>query len=139
MNSFLWAVLAALIWGIVPAFEKLGLSKTQPLVGLFFRSIGVLIGILFLKLFFLKPGQLKILEPKAVFFLILSGFLASFLAQICFYNALKTGTVSKVVPVSGAYPLIAFIIGVFLLGEAVTPAKVCGVLLVVAGIWALNF
>ena len=55
MNAFMWALLAAFIWGIVPLLEKLGLAKVEPLVGLFYRCSGVLIGFLLLGIFILKP------------------------------------------------------------------------------------
>lgn len=138
MNAFIWAVLAACVWGIVPIMEKIGLLKVDPFVGLFYRSLGVLVGLLFLTLFMVKPQQVKAVELKTVLILVASGFLASFVAQIMFYHGLKAGDVSRIVPVVGAYPLIAFILGIFVLGEALTVAKLVGVLLVVAGVWMLR-
>lgn len=138
MNAFLWAIGAAVIWGIVPVFEKLGLAKVTPLAGLFYRCFGVVLGLVLLGLFMVKPAELKAGDAKGVFFLVLSGFLASFAAQIFFYNGLKTGDISRIVPVSGSYPLIAFFLGVFLLGETVTISKVMGAGLVVAGVWLLR-
>ncbi|RJP28025.1 MAG: hypothetical protein C4533_06005 [Candidatus Omnitrophota bacterium] len=137
MNAFLWAILAAAIWGCVPLLEKLGLLRTDPLVGLFYRCIGVVIGLLSL-LFFLKPAQIKSVDIRSKIFLILAGILASFVAQIAFYNALKKGDVSKVVPISGSYPFISFLLGILLLNESFTPVKFIGVTLVVMGIWVLK-
>ena len=138
MNAFIWAILAAVIWGAVPLLEKLGLTKSQPLAGLFYRCLGVLIGLLLLGLFMLKPQEIKAVDSRSIIFLILGGFLASFVAQICFYNSLKIGEVSRVVPVAGAYPLITFILGVLFLGESINPVKTAGVLLIIIGIWALK-
>jgi len=138
MNAFIWAILAAVIWGAVPLLEKLGLTKSQPLAGLFYRCLGVLIGLLLLGLFMLKPQEIKAVDSRSIIFLILGGFLASFVAQICFYNSLKIGEVSRVVPVAGAYPLITFILGVLFLGESINPVKTAGALLIIIGIWALK-
>jgi len=138
MNAFIWAILAAIIWGIVPLLEKLGLAKAEPLAGLFYRCFGVLIGLLLLGLFILKPQEIKSVDSRSIIFLMLGGFLASFLAQICFYHGLKIGEVSRVVPVSGSYPLVAFLLGVLFLGEPINLIKAVGVLLIIAGIWALK-
>jgi len=138
MDAFFWAVLTACIWGIVPILEKIGLAKVSPFTGLFYRCLGVLIGLLLLGVFIVKPQQMKAVDAKTVSILILSGFLASFVAQVTFYHGLKIGQVSRVVPVSGTYPLVAFILSLIVLGETVTPAKVVGMLLVVSGAWLLR-
>jgi bacterial/archaeal transporter family protein len=138
MSAFWWAVLTACMWGVVPFMEKLGLTRTPPFTALFFRSLGVFFGFLILGLFIVKPGEIRSVEPKAAALLVLAGFVASFLAQIAFYHGLKIGEVSRVVPVAGAYPLIAFILGAAFLGETVTFAKVIGMVFVVYGAWLLK-
>jgi len=137
MDAFFWAMISASIWGVVPLLEKIGLTKSTPLVGLFYRCIGVAIGLVALACM-IKPREIKSIEPRSAFLLVLSGFLASFIAQFCFYNGLKLGQVSKVVPVSGSYPFITFLLGVLLLGESFSPQKMAGVFLIIAGIWALK-
>ena len=138
MNAFYCALAAASIWGIVPILEKLGLGKVEPLTGLFFRCIGVIIGFLALGAFFVKPAAIRSTDLKSAAFLILGGFLASFAAQICFYHGLKAGNVSRVVPLSGSYPLISFLLGVILLGESVSAVRIAGVACIMAGIWLLR-
>ena len=118
--------------------EKLGLKGIPPLTALFYRSFGVIIGLVFLGFFVIKPAHLKIASAKAITLLVISGFLASFVAQILFYNALKDGHVSKVVPVSASYPLIAAILGILLLKEPLSVHKVIGMMLVVGGVWLLK-
>ncbi|MCX5681531.1 MAG: hypothetical protein NT079_04550 [Candidatus Omnitrophica bacterium] len=48
MNSFLWAILTACIWGVVPILEKLGLTNISSSIGLFYRSLGVVLVLIFL-------------------------------------------------------------------------------------------
>ena len=138
MTAFSWAVLTACVWGIVPILEKMGLSKVDPLVGLFYRCFGVILGIFVLGLAVLKPQQIKSADMRSVLLLILGGFLASFVAQIAFYQGLKIGEVSRVVPISGTYPLITFALGILFLGESVSLVKMLGVFLIIAGVWALK-
>jgi len=137
MNAIGWALMAACIWGVVPILEKVGLTKIDPFVGLWFRCVGVFLGLLCASLL-VKPAALKAVEPRTMFVLISAGFLASFVAQICFYHSLKAGDVSRVVPVAGSFPLIAFVLGILVLGESLTLMKGIGVVLIVGGIWLLK-
>lgn len=138
MNQFIWALLAAFIWGVVPLMEKLGLAKTEPLVGLFYRCVGVTIGCLILGIVLFKSGELKVLDKRSIILLALGGFLASIIAQICFYKGLKLGEISRIVPIAGSFPLVAFVLGLLFLGESVSLLKILGVLSIIVGIWALK-
>ncbi|MDP6685949.1 MAG: EamA family transporter [Candidatus Omnitrophota bacterium] len=139
MKAFYFALATALVWGIVPIFEKMGLTRIAPLSGLIIRSFGVIIGLSLLIIFKTQAFKIALTaDPRTIFFLVLGGFMASILGQIFFYNALKTGEASKVVPIAGIYPLVAFILGVIFLGESVTLAKVGGIMLVIAGLFLLR-
>jgi len=130
--------MTACIWGIVPILEKFGLAKLSPFTALFYRCLGVLLGIVLLGIFAVRPNDVKSVDVRTLLILVAAGFLASFVAQVTFYHALKIGEVSRVVPISGAYHLIAFVLGILVFKEAVTPAKIAGVLLVVSGVWLLR-
>jgi len=138
MNYLVWAVLAALIWGVVPLIEKMGLSRVDPLIGLFYRCIGVLAGLLLLSVYAVRSGQITSIDRRSLLLLVSGGFLASIVAQICFYHSLKTGEISRAVPIAGSFPLISFVLGVVFLGESLSLVKIVGVLLIVGGIWALK-
>lgn len=139
MKSYYFALMTALIWGLVPVFEKMGLSKLSPQAGIFVRCLAVSFGSLVLVT--LKPAILPELAKtpiKYIALIVICGFTANFVGQLLFYNALKTGDVSKVVPVAGAYPLIAFVMGIFILGEKITMAKTFGIGFVLLGIFLLR-
>lgn len=138
MTALMWAGLASLIWGVVPLLEKTGLLNTKPMVGLFYRCLGVIVGIIILGVFMVKPQEIRSVDAKSAFLLMLSGFLASFVAQMCFYNGLKLGEISRVVPISASYPFITFILGILVLGESWSMVKLGGVFLIVAGVWFLK-
>ena len=77
--------------------------------------------------------------PASSFALLaLGGFLASFVGQIAFYHSLKLGHLSQVTPVSGTYPLVAALLGWWLLREPLSPSRVLGVCLIIAGVWLLR-
>lgn len=138
MNAFRWALLTACIWGVVPLLEKAGLAKLDPITGLFCRCVGVLGGMILLGLFIIRPHHITALNPGYAGLLVLGGFLASFVGQIFFYNGLKTGEASRVVPIAASYPLVSFVLGIVLMGESVNAVKLGGVALVVAGLWLLK-
>jgi transporter family protein len=98
----------------------------------------VLIGWIILSTLILKPNQIKSVDLRSALWLILGGFLASIVAQLAFYQGLKVGEISQVVPISGIYPLIAFILGVIILGEVFSWVKLSGIILIILGVWALR-
>ncbi len=139
MKPYIWALLTAIVWGIAPICEKAGLARMTPLTGLFYRCIGVLIaaGVLL----GIRFQQIKEVFKAGSFdwlYLVAGGLLASFIGQMLFYNALKTGETSKVVPLASVYPLVSFILGVVFLNESITPAKAEGLIFIISGIVLLK-
>ena len=133
MNAFWWAACAAVIWGIVPLFEKVGLSSTPPTVAIFARSLGIIAGFIVFGVWWSPWRQLWNISVRSFVLLALGGFLASFVGQIAFYNALREGHVSQVTPVAGTYPLVAALLGWLFLREPITTGRLCGVALIVLG------
>jgi len=138
MNAYYLAILTALIWGVVPIMEKLGLKGTHPIAGLAVRSLGVCLGLICLLFFYSPWSEFAKMSVKTIVLLALSGIAASLVAQLIFYHALKIGDVSRVVPVAGTYPLIAFVLGILLLGEKLTLPKTAGVILIMIGVILLR-
>jgi len=139
MKSFYFALLAAVVWGIAPIVEKAGLANIAPLSGVVMRSFGVIIGAAVLVLcnndslrFALKA------DPKTMLLLVSGGVIASILGQIFFYNALKHGEASKMVPIAATYPLISFLLGLLFFGENFTIAKGMGMAFVILGVFLLR-
>jgi len=138
MSAFWWAVLTAGIWGVVPLIEKLGLTGSSPTIGVFARSLGVVVGLVIFGFWWSPWRALGSLSVRSLVLLALGGFLASFVGQLAFYHALKTGHVSQVTPVSGAYPLVAAILGWLLLREPITLIRILGGVLIVLGVVLLR-
>ncbi|MCK5214018.1 MAG: EamA family transporter [Candidatus Omnitrophica bacterium] len=139
MTPYFWALLTALTWGCVPLIEKIGLAKLPPMIGLFYRSLGIIIGIAVLLIVKGEAIRSSFKEiHSGMFFLILGGFMASFIGQIFFYHSLKSGDASKVVPIGATYPLISFLLGILFLGEKFTLAKGGGMALIILGVVLLK-
>jgi len=138
MSAFLWALLTAGIWGLVPLMEKLGLGAVPPTAGVAVRSVGVVAGLVLFGWMLAPWSVLRTLPWSSMLLLAGGGFLASFVGQLAFYQALKSGTVSQMTPVAGAYPLVAALLGWWVLREPLTVPRLLGVLCVIAGVWLLR-
>ncbi len=138
MSAFLWAVVTACIWGVVPLMEKVGLGGASPAAGVIVRSIGVVVGLLVFSWVWSPWASLRAMSWPSILLLAAGGLLASFVGQFAFYHALKSGTVSQVTPVAGAYPLVAALLGWVVLREPLTISRVLGVACVVAGVLLLR-
>jgi transporter family protein len=102
------------------------------------RSVGIAIGALILwGMLARNPEYSKNVTWGASLLLAAGAALAAIVGQCFFYTALQSGDISRIVPVAGSFPLVAFIMGTLLLGEAVTIPKLAGVVCVVAGVMLL--
>jgi transporter family protein len=138
MTAFLWALVTAGIWGVVPLMEKLGLASVPPTVGLIVRSLGVMIGLVIFGVVWSPWAAIRTLSWSSIALLAGGGFLASFVGQWAFYQALKTGAISQLTPVAGAYPLVAALLGWWVLREPLTATRALGVVCVVLGVILLR-
>lgn len=138
MEVFFLALLTAFIWGFVPFLEKLGLSSVEPTAAYLVRSSGVFLGVIITLFFTPHLSSLGKMGMKPVFFLVLAGILAGFVAQVVFYKALKTGEISRIVPITCCAPVFTFILGWLFLGEEVTLSKVLGMVFILGGLLLLK-
>ena len=138
MSAFWWALLTACIWGIVPLMEKIGLGAAPPVAGVMVRSLGVMAGLAVAACVWSPWTAVRAMSWTSVVLLALGGLLASFVGQMAFYHALKAGALSQVTPVAGAYPLVAALLGWWVLREPLTPSRVAGVVFVILGVALLR-
>ena len=133
---FTYALLTSLCWGCLPFLEKSGIQAMDNLfAAALLRASGAMLGAVFIPIF--SPSAFKALTtapPKAYICLLAAGFIGSFVGQLTNLNALKLGEVSKVVPVTASWPLLAVIASFIVLQEPVTAKKICAVVLVVSGV-----
>ncbi len=138
-RAFIFAVLTAMIWGMAPAFEKVGLSgRIDPYVGVVIRTVPIIVFGLIGLVLFGKLDFLSQLDTRTVVYLCIGGLIAGFFGQLSLYTALKSGEASVVIPISATYPLVTLLIAVLFLGESITIAKLIGIVLVVVGVILLR-
>ncbi len=79
-----------------------------------------------------QQDGLSMSRPKSWLFLILSG-LATGASWLCYYKALQTGDVSKVVPIDKLSVVITLVLAFVFLHEEVTAKSIIGCALITAG------
>ena len=134
-KAFLFALITSFFWGLAPIFSKIGLVKPDPTVALAFRSLVISVILLFWAIVTGHLGSIYSLAiSKSGIFIAAEGICASLLGHLAYYYAIKYGDVSKLVPVTASFPLIAMVLAILLLSEKLTPSKAIGAIFIVAGV-----
>lgn len=131
-------VATMLLWGTTPILEKMGLRGVTPLTGVLIRSLTVTV---VLSLFYLFTGRLHEVARVGMrdfLFFAASGLMAGLIGMWTYLYVLKSGMVSKIVPIAAAYPLVTALASVLMLGEEVTLQRLVGIVLAVTGIILIN-
>lgn len=139
MSSFALALVAAFFWGSSSILEKWGLKNADPVAGVVARTLGILVGlIIFMIIAPEVPRRFIQMDGRSKLALMGGGMMASVVAQIFFYRALKYGDVGRVASVGGAWPVFAFLLSVVIFHEPLTRGKLIGVLFVTMGVILLR-
>ncbi len=134
MKGELLALIAALLWGIAPIFDKIVVSSgVSPYTANLIRAFGA-ITFLALAVVLFKQFDLSAFNGKNIVFLLIAGALGGGLAMVLYYVALKFTHASKVVPLTSIYPLFTVIFSAIALGENISPKVVVGTILIVVGV-----
>ena len=134
-DVILLLILTAFLWGSTPVLEKIGLGKTDPLTGVTIRSIAVTVALVIYLALAGKLKQLFQVDAKTIAIFSLTGIMAGLLGMVTYFFALKKGATSQIVPIAATYPLITAILSFLILRENVTPLRLLGTVLIIAGIW----
>jgi transporter family protein len=94
-------------WGIAPLFGKAAMLRINPWVGLTMRSF--------------------VIALIMLIWVIVSGHLA-------YFYAIKYGMISRVIPITAAFPLIALLGGLFLFSERISWDRLVGTIMIIVGI-----
>ncbi len=135
MRAEIWAVLAALCWGVGSLLEKRGVNigGLAPVMGTAIRTAFSLL--LLLAVSFPFWGQVRTAGIKSISLIAMGGgVLAGGLGIIFLYTGLKTGNLSTVMTISFCFaPVIGTVLGYFVLHEKLTSVQMLGIVLAVTG------
>lgn len=131
------AVLSAFFAGLTSILAKCGIKKTDSDVATAVRTVVVLLFSWIMVFLVDSYGQIAEIEPKSLFFLILSG-LATGASWICYFKALSMGDVNKVVPIDKSSTVLSVLLAIICFGETEhLLVKLCSTAVLAIGIFLM--
>ena len=131
----MWVAFAcgsAFFAGITAILAKCGIRETDSTVATAIRTIVVLAFAWVMVAVVGSSGQIGSITPMTWAFLGLSG-LATGASWLCYFKALQSGDVNKVVPIDKSSTVLTMLLAFLLLGEPLSWASVVAMALILAG------
>jgi transporter family protein len=138
MTWVFWAILSAVFAAATALLAKVGVEHIDSNLATAIRTTVVLVFTWAIALSLHAHHGLGAINRRSWTFLVLSG-LCTGLSWICYFRALQMGPVSGVAPIDKLSVGIVIMAGWLFFGEAMTPAKLVGGLLVTAGALVIAF
>jgi transporter family protein len=139
MKPQVFALLAAICWGVGGYFEKKGLhlGNLSPTMGITIRTL-----VAFVLLAAASYPQWKTVPlagSKAILYMVIGGgIVAGAAGMLCFYTAIKGAPLSRVMPIAFTSPLFGALMGLIFGGEPLTLKNILGMCLTIGGIVLLT-
>ena len=134
MMSYIFAILAAILWGVAPIFDKIVVSAGVSLyLANLIRAMGAVFFLSATVICF-KHFDLSQLTAKHFLYLFIAGMMAGGLAMVLYYTALKYEPASRIIPLTSIYPLFTIAISAIILGENLSLKVVLGTILIIIGV-----
>jgi transporter family protein len=129
----IYAFLSMAFAGFTSVIAKLGLTGISGDLGLAVRTCFVFVFILVFAAIVVPVHELQCLNKRNVLWLAASAVTTA-ASWVFYYKAIKLGDVSTVALIDKGSVVIALLLAFWVLGEALTLAKLCGGALIVAGL-----
>ena len=127
-----FAVLSAIFAALTAILAKIGLRGVNGNVAVAFRTFVVLIMAWAIVWFGGQMKEVRDLSKNNILFLTLSGITTG-LSWICYFKALETGDVSKVMPIDKLSIVFAMLLAFLILKEPAEPKVIIGGTLIALG------
>ena len=128
----IFAILSAVFAALTSILAKVGIENVNSHLATAIRTVVVVIMAWAMVFFTHAQGGLSQISRKSWIFLILSG-IATGASWQCYYKALQTGDVSKVVPIDKMSVVITIVLAFVFLREKFTAKSLIGCILLTAG------
>ena len=129
---WVFAVLSSVFAALTSVLAKVGVENVNSNLATAIRTVVVLVMSWLMVFITDAQGSITEISKKSWLFLILSG-LATGASWLCYYKALQTGDVSKVVPIDKMSVVLKLIMAFAFLHEKFTAKSLVGCLLITAG------
>lgn len=131
----MWIMLAfgsAFFAGVTSILAKCGIKKTDSNVATAVRTI-VVLAFSWLMVFIVgSQSTIKSIDGRGWLFLVLSG-LATGASWLCYFKALQTGDINKVVPIDKSSTILTVLLAFIFFNESVTVVKAVAVVIMAVG------
>ena len=128
-----YAIGSAFFAGVTSILAKCGIRKTDSTVATAVRTVVVLIFSWIMVLISGSLDQITSISGYTFLFLVLSGA-ATGASWLCYFKALQTGDVNKVVPIDKSSTVLTIILALIFLHEGISFPKAAAVIVIAAGI-----
>ncbi len=131
----MWVALAfasAFFAGLTSILAKCGIKRTDSNVATAIRTVVVLFFSWIMVFIVGSQGEIAQVDGKTWIFLVLSG-LATGASWLCYFKALQTGDINKVVPIDKSSTILTILLAFLFLHERITAVKLAAVILIGTG------
>lgn len=128
----LYAVGSSFFAGITAILAKCGIRKTDSNVATAIRTVIVLLFSWLMVLLTGTWGEIRQIDGRTFFFLVLSG-LATGASWLCYFRALQNGDINKVVPIDKSSTVLTILLALIFLKEGLSGVKILSVILIGGG------
>ncbi len=128
-----YAIGSAFFAGVTSILAKCGIRETDSTVATAVRTAVVLIFSWLMVFVSDSFGQITSISGYTFLFLILSGA-ATGASWLCYFKALQTGDVNKVVPIDKSSTVLTIILALIFLHEGISLSKAAAVIVIAVGI-----
>ena len=115
---------------------KIGLKDVDSTLATALRTIVVAVFAWLIVFAAGAQSAITAISGKTLLFLVLSG-LATGGSWLCYFKALQSGDINKIVPIDKSSIVLTMLLSIFLLGEGITFLKICAMLLITTGIYLM--
>lgn len=131
-----YAILSAILASLTAILGKVGIIGVESNLGTAIRTIVVLIMAWIIVFVTHKQHEVKHIDLKSWFFIVLSGITTG-LSWLCYYKALQEGDASLVVPIDKLSILVTIGFSYMFLKEKLTKKSAIGLVIMVGGTFIL--
>ncbi len=132
----IFAFLSAFFAGVTSILAKCGIRKTDSNLATAIRTIVVLIFSWLMVFLVHAQNEIGTVSGQTWIFLILSG-LATGASWLCYFKALQTGDVNKVVPIDKSSVILTILMAFLFLGEEISALKFICVIFIGIGTYLM--
>ena len=137
MRLLLLPLLASVLSGVSAIFEKVSVVSLSGLTVLTLRYL-LMAPVLLAALYFTGAfRELRTIDARTFGAIALPAVMALG-SLLLYFTALKSDLVSRVFPLTELGPLVAFALAVLFLGEPLSPQRLLGTVLVIAGVFLIR-